>query len=345
MKLVNVKKLIMLTIFVTCVTITLVGCENGNIKVNTLDSETRNESKASGDEELISKEEVFKEENEEVYKYNESGKIIIIMYHRFAEEEKDEWTRSFDNFYEDLLYLYEYGYRTISLSDYINNNIKVPVGCTPIIFTFDDGTKGQFSFIEGEEGDLVVNPKSAVGIMEKFCEEYPEFGLNGTFYINQSEYFGTLGTRKEKLQYLLDKGFEIGNHTCTHIDFSKVVDPENIIEEVGALSNEVYELTGYKINSLALPFGLMSKTYEENIIKGVFEGIEYDNKALLLVGANPALGPNNEKLNPMRLPRVRARGGNKEVQYDLYWWLERMEKNPEMKYYRLDNDESTNTKN
>ena len=339
MKIKIFKKLIMLTIIAVCVTIASVGCENGNIKINPSNSIEINESQSSGEEELV-KNDILKEKDEEVYKYNESGKIIIIMYHKFAEEEKDEWTRSFDNFYCDLLYLYEQGYRSISLSDYINNDIKVPVGCTPVILTFDDGTKGQFSFIESEEGDLVVNPKSAVGVMEKFYEEYPEFGLNGTFYINQTGYFGGLGTRKEKLQYLLNKGFEIGNHTSTHMNFSKAKSAEEVIKEVGALNKEVYELTGYKINSLALPFGSGSKIYENNIIKGIFEDCEYQNKALLLVGANPALSPNQAELNLSKLPRVRARGGNKEVECDLYWWLERMEKNPEMKYYRLTNEEN-----
>lgn len=260
---------------------------------------------------------------------------MIVMYHKFAEEEKDEWTRSYDNFYRDLKYLYEHGYRTISLSDYIKNEIKVPVGCTPIILTFDDGTKGQFNLIEDDFGNLVANPKSAVGVMEKFYEEYPEFGLNGTFYINKTGFFGSVGTRKEKLEYLIQKGFEIGNHTSTHVNFSKVTSSEEIIKEVGALSKEVYELTGYKINSLALPFGSMSKTYEENIIKGVYEGSEYENNALLLVGANPALSPNHEDLKLSRLPRVRARGGNKEVECDLYWWLEKMENNPSLKYERI----------
>ena len=260
---------------------------------------------------------------------------MIVMYHKFAEEEKDEWTRSYDNFYEDLLYLYKCGYRTISLSDYLNNNIKVPVGCTPIILTFDDGTKGQFNLIEDKDGNLIANPKSAVGVMEKFYKEYPEFGLNGTFYINKTGYFGSVGTKKEKLEYLIQRGFEIGNHTNTHINFSKATSSEEVIKEVGAVAKEVYELTGYKINSLALPFGSMSKTYEQDIIKGIFEDSEYENKALLLVGASPALAPNHEKVNFTRLPRVRARGGNKEVECDLYWWLEKMEKNPDLKYERL----------
>lgn len=339
-------RLIMLTFFVCCVTIILVGCENGNIEINEF---------ASGETEFLSSGEEFIEKSgdnliiqnneiennvqaNDVYKYNEAGKIIIIMYHRFAEEEKDEWTRSYDNFYKDLLYLYEHGYRSVSLSDYINNDIKVPVGCTPVIFTFDDGTKGQFNFVRDENDNLIVNPKSAVGIMEKFYNDYPEFGLNGTFYINKTGYFGTEGTRKEKLEYLIGKGFEIGNHTNTHINFSKAASSEEVIKEVGAVSKEVYDLTGYKINSLALPFGSMSKTYENDIVKGVFEDSEYENKALLLVGANPALSPNNENLNLLKLPRVRARGGNKEVECDLYWWLEKMENNPEMKYYRLPNN-------
>lgn len=263
---------------------------------------------------------------------------MIVMYHKFAEEETDEWTRSYEHFYDDLLYLYQHGYRTISLSDYLNNEIKVPVGCTPIILTFDDGLKSQFHFLKDENGNLMVNPQSAVGIMEKFYEEYPEFGLNGTFYINGTGYFGTNGTRKEKLEYLLQRGFEIGNHTANHIQFSKATSQEEIQKEVGKVAKEVYDLTGYQINSLALPFGSMSKTYEETIRKGSYEDKEYENKALLLVGANPALPPNHENLNYMRLPRVRARGGNREVECDLYWWLEKMEKNPELKYERLPED-------
>ncbi len=73
------------------------------------------------------------------------------------------------------------------------------------------------------------------------------------------------------------------------------------------------------------------------LLNGSYDGQEYENKIILLVGANPALGPNNEKLNLLKLPRVRARGGNKEVECDLYYWFDVMEKNPNMKYVRLSN--------
>ena len=211
----------------------------------------------------------------------------------------------------------------------------MPVGTTPIVFTFDDGSASQFNFIKNDSGDLVVNPNSAVGVMEKFYSEHPDFGLNGTFFINGTGFFGSLGTNKEKLSYLINKGFEIGNHTNTHVNFSKA-SVETIQKEVGTVNNLVSSvLDGYEITSLALPFGISSKEHKEYIAKGSYEGKTYENKIILLVGANPAPSPNSEKLNLLSLPRVRARGGNKAVDCDLYYWLEKMEKNPSMKYERL----------
>ncbi len=335
------KKTIILTIFVICATMFFVGCKNG---IKTIDEINPIESGEHADNPILSGEsieniisgEVAEESKEpEIYEYNESGKIIIAMYHKFGKEEKDEWTRSYENFYKDLEYLYEHGYRSISLNDYLNNNIKVPVGTTPIVFTFDDGSAGQFNFIKNDSGDLVVNPNSAVGVMEKFYSEHPDFGLNGTFFINGTGFFGSLGTNKEKLSYLINKGFEIGNHTNTHVNFSKA-SVETIQKEVGTVNNLVSSvLDGYEITSLALPFGISSKEHKEYIAKGSYDGKTYENKIILLVGANPAPSPNSEKLNLLSLPRVRARGGNKAVDCDLYYWLEKMEKNPSMKYERL----------
>lgn len=268
--------------------------------------------------------------------FNESGRIIIAMYHKFAKEEgSDEWCRSFENFYGDLKYLYEHGYRSVSLNDYLNNTMRVPVGCTPIIFTFDDGWSGQFNLIKDENGKLIANPDSAVGVMEKFYAEYPEFGLNGTFFINSTGFFGSTGTNSEKLKYLINKGFEIGNHTSTHVNFSNA-SVETIQKEVGTVANLVREVAdGYEITSLALPYGISSKENKAYIAEGEYEGQKYQNQILLLVGAEPTYASNHEKVNLLSLPRVRARGGNKEVTYDLYYWLEMMERNPNMKYERI----------
>ena len=326
---------IMLTIIAICVTILFTGCMNGNQSV--LRDTNINISHESGEKEtfLVSgeKEKEKEEPLEEVYQYRESGKIIIAMYHKFAEEETDAYCRSFANFRKDLEYLYDLGYRSISLKDYLEDTIKVPVGCTPIVLTFDDGYAGQFHLINSGE-ELMVDPNCAVGIMEQFYQKHPDFGLNGTFFINGSAIFPGEGTVKERLNYLLKKGFEIGNHTNTHVNFSKA-SVEEIQQEIGTVHNMVKDLTGYTMTSLALPYGISSKDNREYIHKGSYDSEEYENKIILLVGAEPAPSPSSEKLNLLSLPRVRATGGNKRVDYDLYYWLEKMEQTPSMKYERL----------
>lgn len=156
-----------LTLVLTCVIISTVGCKSGNVSVSNNSGEFGNDidaiidvSQSSGENEIVSGNIISQDENEikndeqfnidEKYVYNEDGRIIIVMYHKFSEKENDEWTRSYENFYQDLKYLYEHNYRSVSLNDYLNNSMKVPVGCTPIIFTFDDGSKGQFNLIRNE---------------------------------------------------------------------------------------------------------------------------------------------------------------------------------------------------
>jgi len=45
--------------------------------------------------------------------------------------------------------------------------------------------------------------------MEEFYEKHPDFGLKGTFYVNLgNSTFEGAGTLQQRLQYLVDKGFE-----------------------------------------------------------------------------------------------------------------------------------------
>jgi hypothetical protein len=122
-------------------------------------------------------------------KPNESGKIMVVMFHNFVESftptkyDDGQYTTTFSEFEKLLQELYDKDYRLISMTDYLNNNIDVPAGCIPMIFTFDDGTSGQFNLVN-ENGTLKANKKSAVGVMEEFHERHPDFGLEGTFYVN-----------------------------------------------------------------------------------------------------------------------------------------------------------------
>lgn len=179
---------------------------------------------------------------------NEAGEIPIVMFHNFVEDlstvTDDKYTTSFAAFEELLETLYNEGYRLISMRDFIDHNIDVPAGTKPMVFTFDDGTPGQFSLIE-ENGKLVVNPKSAVGIMIKFNEKHPDFGLKGIFYLNMSngdKTFEGAGTLKERLEILLSYGFELGNHTWDHFNFTNAKDRQQIYETIGKNEKSLREI-------------------------------------------------------------------------------------------------------
>lgn len=268
---------------------------------------------------------------------NELGQIMVLMYHRF-EETEDEWARTPENFRKDLENLYAEGYRLVSMNDVLDGNIDIPAGTSPVVFTFDDGTAGQFRLIE-KDGELVVDPDCAVGIMEEFHREHPDFGLTGTFYIYYvAPPFGQSDYVQAKLEYLVERGFEIGNHTYGHGNLRKLA-PEAARKEIAYQVKWTEEyLPGYRVRSLALPLGAHPDD-KSLIVQGSFEGIAYHNEGILLVGSNPAPSPFDKRFVPSAIPRIRA----SEIKTDglgMYEWMERLRDNPENRYVSDGNPET-----
>ncbi len=265
-------------------------------------------------------------------KPNENGKVVVMMFHAFdnsftpTKGNPGDYITTFNAFRDTLQTLYDKGFRVISMTDYLNNNISVPAGYKPIVFTFDDGTVGQFNLVE-ENGKLVANKESAVGIMEEFNKQHPDFGLKGTFYVNlnNEKTFNGKGTLAERLKYLIDNSFEIGNHTLDHAVLGSIKSADKIIEEVGGNQKKMDELVpGYKMTTLALPEGSYNKALKDYIIKGTYQGMQYENKAIMLVGAEPAYSPVSKSFNPLLTARIRSTGIHK-VECDFDWWLQKFD--------------------
>lgn len=274
-------------------------------------------------------------------KPNETGRIMVVMFHNFVEEYKKgdkAYTTTFSAFEKLLDTLYTMDYRLISMNDYLNGNIDTPAGCIPMVFTFDDGTAGQFNLIE-ENGTFVVNPRSAVGILEEFNKTHPDFGTRGTFYINLgNQTFSGAGTVAQRLEYLKGKGFELGNHTYTHINLKETKSAAKIQEEIGGNQKKMFELIpDYTFATFSLPYGAPSKDLTQYVIKGEYEGVKYENLAIMEVGWDPAPSPFSIKFDPLSTHRVRS-SGITPVDQDLAWWLDNQKRD---KQYISDGNSAT----
>ncbi|QUI24761.1 polysaccharide deacetylase family protein [Vallitalea pronyensis] len=271
-----------------------------------------------------------KEIDYQVVKPNELGHIMVIMYHGILDNYPYHVTE--EQFLKDLQYMYEKGYRPISMRDYLDNHITVEAGYTPIVLTFDDGLESTFSMVE-ENGELVPKTGTAVEIMERFAKDYPEFGKEATFYINGGKIFDGAGTVEERLNWLVDNGYGLGNHTATHKHLGKSgVTSRDIMAELGKVDQLIKNaIPGYTVDSITYPFGARPKEALRAFIKeGEFDGNLYQYQVGFREGASgPYYPPLHTKFSPLNV--ARARGSEGEAQ-DMWWFFDYYEKHPEKKY-------------
>ena len=259
---------------------------------------------------------------------NELGRVMILEYHKIDYPE-ERWTRTPENFRRDLETLYAKGYRLINLGDLLDRRIQVPAGMTPVVLTFDDSSPGQFRYVEAN-GSVQIDPKSAIGVLEAFIAEKPDFGRGGTFYVlpgaskpnrlfNQPEYEG------RKLQYLVSHGYEIGNHTLWHANLAKY--PEATVRAQVAEAQVWIQrhVPDYKTRTIALPHGVYP-TDVSWVLHGSAKGTTYNHDAVLMVAGGPAPSPFSRTFDPVRLPRIQA------VERDLAYWLNYFDKNPNERF-------------
>ena len=220
---------------------------------------------------------------------NELGEIMILMYHGIGQEEL-EWQRSAENFRKDLEYMYQNGYRMISLNDYAKGQIYTEAGYTPIILTFDDGRQNNFNYIE-VKGEIQIDPDCAVGILEEYKSKYPDFKVTASFFLGPNP-FGQEEYAEEKLRWLIENGYDVGNHTYSHLEM-EYLNSEEIEIEIGIINNMLDEyLPTYTIETLALPHGSNPKDeFIESVLEGEYQGVNYKTIAILDVGWRPAYSP------------------------------------------------------
>ena len=272
-------------------------------------------------------------------KVNELGNVPIMMYHGIVDTEnnkytggnvdKDGYNRTANAFRKDLEFYYEKGYRMIRLVDYVNGVIDVKEGLSPIILTFDDGDKNNFNVLgRTDDGSLKIDPNCAIGILEEFKEKHPDMNVTATFFVmdgifNQSTY------NEEILDWLVNNGYDVGNHTTTHPDFT-TIGTSKTQEVVGKMYQKLDDLIpGKYVKIVALPYGSPYKKSHANysyILKGNYNGYEYETESALRVGWEPEVSPFHKNFDKQFLKRCRAYDNNGN-EFDIEMVFKNLEKN------------------
>lgn len=252
---------------------------------------------------------------------NEIGNIPVMMYHGIhnlknsdtsytgGNVDKDGYQRTSEAFRNDLEMYYQKGYRMIRLTDYIDGKIDVEFGKSPIVITFDDGLENNVK-VTGldEKGNIIIDPNSAVGILEEFKKKYPDYNITATFFVNSS-LFNQPEYNDKILSWLIDNGYDIGNHSMNHPDFTKI-DTIKTQEEIGGLYKILEDKIPSKyINVVALPFGSPYKKSHNNfnyIVEGNTNGYKYQTKATLRVGWEADYSPFDINFDSLLIKRIRA---------------------------------------
>lgn len=272
---------------------------------------------------------------------NELGRVPVMMYHGIVNKkssetsytggnvDKDGYNRTVEAFKEDLEFYYQNGYRMIRAIDYVNGIIDVPYGKSPIVLTFDDGNTNNIK-VNGVtlDGEIIIDENSAVGVLESFKKKYPDFNVTATFFVNgslfqQSEY------NEKILKWLVENGYDIGNHTKTHVNFSDASTNESE-EEVGFVYNKLDAIIPDKyVKLVALPFGSPYKKTHANfshIINSNYNGINYETVSTFRVGWMPDYSPFSKDFDKEFIMRVRAYDNN-GVDFDIEASFRILEKN------------------
>jgi len=260
---------------------------------------------------------------------NHLGRIPVLEYHVIGGDKNSLYTRTVASFKADLEDVYKRGYRPITIAQMLDKNFEdVPAGMSPVVFVFDDASPEQFSYIEGADGKLTIDPTSAVGIWVDFAKTHPGWKNRGTFCLLNGasaghNFFGDSpkyhGQKKawrfEKVKWLADQGFELCSHTVWHAmpnKFSDAVVQEQIARNVMAIDSAV---PNYKVRTMALPYGIWPKNHEL-----AWQGSWTDPKtkqthtykmdAVLEVAGGPTRSPFDPEFNAHSVKRIEAIGND-----------------------------------
>jgi peptidoglycan/xylan/chitin deacetylase (PgdA/CDA1 family) len=246
---------------------------------------------------------------------NELGQVPVLMIHQVEQHPTGDYAQSPAQLRATFEYLASHGYVPVTAAQLVSGEIDIPAGTSPVVLTFDDGSVGQFQLL----ADGSVDPNTGVGVLLSVAQQHPGFRPVGTMYLNQAPFGLTDATRE--LRWLVDHGWEIGNHTDKHENLRSL----SAAGVQAAIANQDRLIRtfvpGYQVTTLALPYGVMPAP-AALAHRGGASGVTYNYQGVMLVGANPAPSPFTTDWDPFNIPRIRSWSGR--IAFDEDYWMPRL---------------------
>ncbi|HEX8393577.1 MAG TPA: hypothetical protein VF665_14630 [Longimicrobium sp.] len=263
---------------------------------------------------------------------NEMGRIMVLEYHRTGSPE-GEFVRTLANFRKDLQALYAAGFRPVTMRQVLEGNIDIPAGTSPVVFTLDDATRGQFYMTPAGE----VDPNTMVGSFEAFKRQNPAWGTAGMVMCilpaaqHPSNFFGETpdkGTPREqreatirkKMEFLVQNNYEICNHTLYHARLDRASSAQQAMDWIGIGEDSIkaYLPADYDIVTFALPLGMWPRERSAAWTGTYRNGKRYENKVVLEVSGGPNVSPFDNRWDPHSVDRFIVAPGALEAQLRRY---------------------------
>lgn len=241
--------------------------------------------------------------------------VPILMYHHVTDKKTGRYYVTPKELRSHLQKLYDAGYVSAPLRDVIAKKPYLKRKKV-VVLRFDGAKLNQFRYIKDKDGNLTIDPKCAVAILLDFYKEHPSFGKNALFCIlpqgfEQPEY------TKKKLEFLLDNGMELCNHSNKHTDLTHgtVADVDNEFGKAMEHWNKILGPRAREINTLATPFGAVPKNKDtlKRLRKFEYRGKSYPQEAVLYAGwgyNRVAPSPFSKEFDRYALPSIEITAKN-----------------------------------
>jgi hypothetical protein len=266
-------------------------------------------------------------ENAKSMRPNELGLVPVLMHHQIRPN-GSVFDMTAPQLHDELVRLWQDGFYPVRAVDLATGKLNVPKGRSPVVLTFDDADNNQVGF----RTNGTLDPKTGVGVLEAFAATHRDFPATATFFVPRNAFEGNGRTPATTLRWLVEHGFELGNHTKDHIALN-TLDPSGVQRQL-VLGNRVLStlLPGFQAQTMALPLGALPHP-SSLAVGGTWDGESYHFAGVFLAGAEPAPSPFSTKWNPAQIPRIRTNPNwNGTRDFTAGMWLDILERNPRLRY-------------